>query len=91
MANSLSAKKRVRQSIAANARNRWRKVKVKSVIKAFDDALHAGDKAKAAEAYKAAARTLDQVSASGTIHKNNAARHKSRLAARLNGMSAKKA
>ena len=91
MPNSLSAKKRVRQNIAANARNRWRKIKVKSAVKAFEDALHAGDKAKAAEAYKAASRTLDQVSASGTIHKNNAARHKSRLAARLKTLSGKKA
>lgn len=91
MAHSLSAKKRIRQNIAANARNRWRKTRVKSAIKAFEDAVHTGDKAKAAEAYKAVSRTLDQISATGTIHKNNAARHKSRLAARLKGMGAKKA
>lgn len=89
MAHSLSAKKRVRQSVAANARNRWRKGRVKDEVKAFLEALTAGDKAKAAEAYRKATKQLDQVAAVGAIHPNNAARRKSRLAAKLNAMGAK--
>lgn len=91
MAHSLSAQKRVRQNIAANARNRWRKRLVKDDVKTFLDAVTGGDKAKAAEAFKNATKHLDQVAAKGTIHKNAAARKKSRLAARLNAMGAAKA
>jgi small subunit ribosomal protein S20 len=89
MAHSLSAKKRIRQNEQANARNRWRKVRIKTSIKAFEDAVMAGDKTKAAEAFKAASRTLDQIAATGTIHRKNAARRKSRLAARLKTVGAK--
>jgi len=86
MAHSASARKRIRQSAQANARNRWRKGRIKDSTKAFATAVAAGDKAKAAETYKAMSKLLDQVAAKGTIHRNAAARKKSRLAARLNGM-----
>ena len=86
MAHSASARKRIRHSVDANARNRWRKGKIKDAVKEFTSALTAGDKAKAANAYKTTSRLLDQVAAKGTIHRNAAARRKSRLAARLNGM-----
>ena len=86
MAHSASAQKRIRQSVQANARNRWRKARVKDSIKEFLSAVAAGDKAKAAQAYSATTKLLDQVSGKGTIHRNAAARRKSRLAARLNGM-----
>lgn len=86
MAHSASARKRIRQSEQANARNRWRKGKIKDSVKDFLSALQAGDKAKAADAYKATTRLLDQVAAKGTLHRNAAARRKSRLAARLNAM-----
>lgn len=86
MAHSASARKRIRQSVDANARNRWRKGKIKDAVKEFTAALTAGDKAKAADAYKTTTKLLDQVAAKGTIHRNAAARRKSRLAARLNGM-----
>ena len=86
MAHSASARKRVRQSEAANARNRWRKRKVQDSVKAFEAALHAGDKAKAATVYKSTSRLLDMVASKGTLHKNTAARKKGRLAKRLNAM-----
>ncbi len=88
MAHSLSAKKRMRQDAARNSRNRWRKRRVKAGVKTFLDAVHDGDQAKATEAYRAITKTLDQVAATGTIHKNAAARTKSRLAKRLSAMQA---
>ena len=88
MAHSASANKRIRQNEKRNARNRWRKRRVKGDVKTFLDAVHDGDAAKATDAYKAATKTLDQVAAAGTIHKNAAARTKSRLAKRLNAMKA---
>ncbi|MBI5723122.1 MAG: 30S ribosomal protein S20 [Planctomycetes bacterium] len=83
MANSLSAKKRIRQSLKRRGRNRWRKDQVKDAVKAFEDAVHKGDSRQAADLLKAAYHELDRVSAKGTIHKKTAARKKSRLARRL--------
>jgi len=81
--NLRSAKKRLRQDVKRRARNRWRKDRVKQAVKDFDEALAAGDKDKAAESLKAVYKQLDQVSAKGVIHRNAAARRKSRLARRL--------
>ena len=86
MAHSLSAKKRIRQNLKRRARNRWRKDQIKTSEKAFLDAVHDGDVSKAQETYRAITKTLDKVADSGTIHKNAAARKKSRLAKRLNAM-----
>lgn len=84
MAHSLSAKKRIRQNVKRRARNRWRKDQVKSVVKAFAEAVSQGDKAKASEQLKAVYKKLDKVAAKGAIHKNAASRKKARLARRLN-------
>ena len=83
MPNLQSAKKRLRQDVKRRARNRWRKERVKMAVKDMDDALKAGDKAKAEECLKVAYKQIDQVAAKGTLHKNTAARQKSRLAKRL--------
>jgi small subunit ribosomal protein S20 len=83
VAHSLSAKKRIRQNAKRRSRNRWRKDQVKSAVKAFDDAVKGGDKAKAAQQLSKVYKTLDQVAAKGTIHKNAVSRTKSRLARRL--------
>ena len=91
MAHSLSAKKRIRQNIKRRARNRARKVELKEDIKGFTAALSGGDFTKAqAELSKVASR-LDRVASKGTIHKNTAARKRSRLARRLNAVRAAKA
>lgn len=87
MAHSLSAKKRVRQGLKRRGRNRWRKEKVKAAVKAFETSLHSGDKAKTAEQLRLASRVLDKVAAKGAIHKNAAARKKSRLAKALNKLA----
>ena len=88
MANSLSAKKRLRQNVRQRARNRWRKGQVKDVVKQFLAAVHDGKVDEAEKSYRAATKTLDQIAATGAIHKNAASRSKSRLAKRLNALKA---
>jgi small subunit ribosomal protein S20 len=84
VAHSLSAKKRVRQTLKRNARNRARKAVLKDQVKSFTIALAGGDHAKIdAELNKTAAR-LDKLAAKGTLHKNAAARKRSRLAKKAN-------
>ena len=87
MADTQSAKKRIRQNVKHRGRNRWRKKQVREVVKAFDQAVRSGDSAAAAERLKLCFKKLDQVAAKGTIHKNAAARKKARLAKRLGRIS----
>ena len=84
MAHSLSAKKRIRQSIKRRAHNRARKETIKDSVKTFAAAITAGTFDKAETALREVAKRLDKVAAKGTIHKNTAARKRSRLAKRLN-------
>lgn len=86
MAHSVSAKKRIRQNVTERARNRWRKSQIKAETKKFLSAVHDGDEGKAKEQFRVVSKELDKVAAKGTIHKNAAARRKSRLAAKLNAM-----
>jgi small subunit ribosomal protein S20 len=88
VAHSLSAKKRIRQNARRRGRNRWRKEQIKDAVREFNEALRAGDKAKAAEQLKVVYKRLDKVAAKGTIHKNAAARKKSRLARKLHQLPA---
>ncbi len=83
MPNTESAKKRVRQSAERKARNLWRKRRLKSDTGDFAKAIIGGDPVVAAAEMRKAARTLDKIAATGTIHKNTAARKKSRMAAKL--------
>ncbi len=84
MAHSLSAKKRVRQNAKRRVINRARKTNLKTELKEMNAALTGGDKSKAAEQYKNVAKKLDKIAATKTIHKNRAARLKSRLAKKIN-------
>ena len=86
MAHSLSAKKRIRQNAKRRAQNRGRKADVRTVVREFNNTLQGKDKAQSAEALKATAKTLDQIAATGAIHKNAAARKKSRLQRKLNAL-----
>ena len=83
MAHSLSAKKRVRQNAKRRIINRARKSVLKTAIKDFEMAASSGDKKAAAEQYKLIVRKLDKTASTKTIHKNKAARLKSRLSRRL--------
>jgi small subunit ribosomal protein S20 len=88
VAHSLSAKKRVRQTLKRNARNRARKDLIKQQVKSFMAAIAAHDVKKAEVALGTVASRLDKVAAKNTIHKNTAARKRSRLAKRLNALKA---
>ena len=88
MAHSLSAQKRIRQNAKHRARNRWRKDKLKTAVKAMDVAIHEGKKEDAPAKLKALYATLDQVAAKGVIHKNAASRKKARMARAMNKMLA---
>lgn len=83
MAHSLSAKKRIRQNVKRNSRNRWRKQQIKDAIREFEDALRGGKTKDAAELLKLVYKRLDKTVARGTIHKSAAARKKAKLAKRL--------
>lgn len=88
MAHSLSAQKRVRQNEARAARNRWRERTLRAVLKDLSDKMLHGSYTDCVEPFKKACRVLDVTAQNGVIHKNTAARKKSRLAAQ---MKAKKA
>lgn len=83
MANSASAKKRIKQNARNHERNRARKSALKTVTRKFMDALHDGKLQLAKENFVLVQKSLDQVAAKGTLHRNTAARRKSRLARRL--------
>lgn len=74
-----SAEKRMRQTITRTARNRRVKSMVKTATRRFEEALQSGDHELARNRLIAAIRRIDQAAAKGVIHKNNAARKKSRL------------
>ena len=84
MANTASAKKRIKQNERNRARNRARKSTVKTQTRKFLDAIHGGDLTAAQEAFVVVQKRLDQVAAKGTLHRNTVARRKARLARRLN-------
>src|SRR5688500_9839326 len=88
MAHSLSAKKRIRQNVKRNALNRWRKDRVKDAVRAFDAAIESGKLEEAQKLLNAAASTIDKVASTPAMHKNTAARRRSRLARRLNAAKA---
>lgn len=88
MANIISAKKRAKQAVKRRAQNMSVRSMVRTAIKNVLKAIEAGDKPAAQEAYKTAVPILDRIAARGTIAKNKAARHKSRLSAHIKGMEA---
>ena len=83
-----SGLKRVRQDLKLNAANPALRSKFRTVIKNVQKAVVAGDKAKAAELYKSAQPVIDSIADKGLFHKNKAARHKSRLSAKIKSLAA---
>lgn len=83
MAHSLSSKKRIRQNAKNAARNRWRLRNMRVAIKEFTKALTSGTNQEAQDTFKKLARVIDRTAQKGVIHKNQAARRKSRLTKRL--------
>ena len=91
MANTKQAAKRARKSIRQRAANVSLRTTLRSAIKKVHKAVETGDAKVALEAYKAEQSTIDAIARKGIIHKNKAARHKSRLAARVKALSAPRA
>ncbi len=83
-----SGLKRARQDIKLNAANTALRSRFRTVIKNVQKAVDAGDKAKAAELFKVAQPIIDSVADKNLFHKNKAARHKSRLTARIKAIKA---
>ena len=86
MANIRSAKKRARQAVVARARNTTQRSMFRTLIRAVVKAIDAKDKGKAEAAFKEMVPVLDRYAAKGMIHKNKAARHKSRLTERIRAL-----
>ncbi len=84
MANSLSAKKRIRQNATRRALNRWRKDRFRTAIKQYHETILHGSVEDAKTQLSGIYKLLDQVADTGAIHKNTASRYKSRLTIRLN-------
>ncbi len=83
-----SGRKRARQDVALNANNTALRSKFRTMVKNVHKAAATGDKTKATELFKSAQSVIDSVADKGIFHKNKAARHKSRLSARLKAMTA---
>ena len=88
MANSAQARKRARQDVKARALNMSLRSRLRTAIKAVRKAITGGDKQAAQQVFISSQRTIDSIADKKIIHKNKAARHKSRLSSAIKGMGA---
>lgn len=87
MANIKSAKKRIKVTQAKTLQNRMVKSALKTAIKKLETAIEANNAEEAKTLFVSATKSLDMAAQKGVVHKNMAARKKSRLAAKLNAMA----
>ncbi len=87
MPNIKSAKKRVLVNQQKALQNQMFKSAMKTVVKKFDAAVEAGNKAEACAAYKEAVKKMDQAAAKGILHPNKAARKKSQFTLKMNALA----
>jgi small subunit ribosomal protein S20 len=87
MANTAQARKRARQSVKVNSHNAALRSTMRTAMKKIIKAIESGDKAAAATAYVENVSVIDRIADKKIIHKNKAARHKSRLSAAIKAMS----
>jgi small subunit ribosomal protein S20 len=85
MPHTQSAKKRLRQSEERRIRNKDRTTEMKSIRKKLLRAVHDGQKQEAEQLYRDFSKSVDQAASVNTIHRNAAARAKSRLALVIKG------
>ena len=83
MANSAGSRKRARQAVKRNKNNSQIRANVRTFVKKVAYAVAAGDKKEADSGFEAMQKNLDQAVSKGLIHKNQAARKKSRLKAQI--------
>ena len=88
LANTKQAKKTAIQSEKHRKLNNSQRSAMRTYLKNVIKAIEAGDKSKAEAAYKLAVSSVDRMANKGLIHKNKAARHKSRLHKHIQAMSA---
>jgi len=83
MANTKSAEKRIRQNVQQRERNRGHRSRLRTAIKRLRTALASGDDAQAQAALPATLSVIDKIAQKKIIHRNAAARYKSRLVRRV--------
>ena len=88
MANTASARKRIRQTKTRTARNVARKSRMRTFVKKVEAAIASGDKTVAADALRVAQPEMQRASGKGVIHANTVARKLSRLSARVKAIPA---
>ena len=86
MANSAQARKRARQAVKQRAHNMSLRSTLRTAVKKVQKAVEAGDKAAAQAVYKESQGIIDSIADKKIIHKNKAARHKSRLSAAIKAL-----
>ena len=86
MANSAQARKRARQADKRRLHNQSFRSNMRTYVKKVVKSIAEGNKEAAVEAYNSAVPVIDGTVSKGLIHKNKAARHKSRLNARIRAL-----
>jgi small subunit ribosomal protein S20 len=87
MANIASAKKAARQAVKRRASNTSQRSTLRTAIKEVRKAVAAGDKAAAKAVFQRSVSTIDSIADKDILHKNTAARYKSRLSAAVKAMA----
>lgn len=87
MANSAQARKRARQAEKRRQHNASFRSTMRTAMKKVVKLIEAGDKQAAADAYKDAVPVIDSAAGKGLIHRNKAARHKTRLSAHIKALA----
>ena len=87
MANHKSAEKRARQSEKRNVINRQNRSRLRTAIKSLRSALAGGDAAEAQALLPKTVSLIDKSVQKGVLHRNAAARHKSRLTGKVNALA----
>ncbi len=87
MANTASARKRIRQTAKRTARNAARKSRMRTFIKKVETAIAGGNKEEAAAALRAAQPELQRAAGKGVIHANTVSRKISRLSSRIKAIA----
>lgn len=86
MANTVQARKRARQAVQRRAQNMSLRSELRTAIKKVRKAVGAGDKAAAQAVFKESQSVIDSIADKRIIHKNAAARYKSRLSAAIKSL-----
>ncbi len=86
MANTAQARKRARQSVKTNLHNAALRSEMRTAMKKISKAIESGDKAAATAAFNENVSVIDRIADKGIIHKNKAARHKSRMSAAIKAL-----